>query len=126
MNKLFYKCEICGNIIGKIKDSGVAVVCCGQKMTQMEVHTEDGPYEKHKPVVKIEKNLVTVKIGSVEHPMTSEHFIEWIYIKTKNGGQRKALSPGMKPTVTFALFDDTPLEVFSYCNLHGLWYLSLQ
>ncbi|MPN63355.1 Desulfoferrodoxin [bioreactor metagenome] len=67
-------------------------------------------------------NTVTVSIGSVEHPMLKEHYITWVYIQTSKGGQRRVLSPGKKPTATFALTDGDKLQVaFAYCNLHGLW-----
>lgn len=121
-NDRFFYCEICGNIIGKIKDSGVPVVCCGQNMTAFEVHTEDGPYEKHKPVITIKGNDVNVKVGSVIHPMTEDHHIEWIYLLTKNGGQRKELSKTGLPEANFSVVNDEVIGAFEYCNLHGLWY----
>ncbi len=117
----FYICEHCGNIIGKIRDKGVPVMCCGQKMTLLEPGTVEASHEKHIPVVTVENNVVKVAIGSVEHPMVEEHFIEWVYLLTDKGGQRKCLVPGEAPTVTFALADEKPVSVYAYCNLHGLW-----
>ena len=121
----FFICEHCGNIIGVIKDSGVPVVCCGQKMKMIEPGTVDASLEKHVPVCKVEDGKVKVQIGSVEHPMTEEHWIEWVYLQTNKGGQRKNLQPGEKPEVVFALADETPISVFAYCNLHGLWKTDL-
>ncbi len=122
-NNRFYYCEICGNIIGKIHDSGVPLVCCGQPMDAFELHTEDGPYEKHKPVIVVEGNRVVVNIGSVAHPMTEDHHIVWIYLETTQGGHRKALTLDGDATVTFCLTEgEVARAVFSYCNLHGLWY----
>ena len=117
----FYICEHCGNIIGKIFDSGVPVVCCGQKMTRLEAGTVEASREKHIPVVKKEKNAVRVVVGSVLHPMTEEHSITWVYLETDMGGQRKCLQPGASPEVVFAIADETPRAVYAYCNLHGLW-----
>ena len=117
----FYICEHCGNIIGMVKDSGVPVVCCGQKMKKLEPGTVEASTEKHIPVVKVEGNLVKVEVGSVAHPMTPEHSIEWVYLQTDKGGQRKCLKPGSKPEVTFAITDDKPIAVYAYCNIHGLW-----
>ena len=117
----FYICEHCGNIIGKIKDSGVPVVCCGEKMKQLVPGEVEASVEKHLPVVSVENNAVNVVVGSVEHPMTEEHSITWIYLQTDKGGQRKSLNPGDEPTVTFAIYDEKPIAVFAYCNLHGLW-----
>ena len=117
----FYICERCGNIIGMINESGVPVMCCGQKMTKLEAGTVEASLEKHVPSVKVEGNIVSVEVGSVLHPMTVEHSIKWVYLQTDKGGQRKALDPGDEPCVKFALADEKPIAVFAYCNLHGLW-----
>ncbi|MDD4699335.1 MAG: desulfoferrodoxin family protein [Oscillospiraceae bacterium] len=118
----FYICKHCGNIIGLINNAGVPLVCCGEAMAELVPNTTDAALEKHVPVIKIDGNIVTVDIGSAPHPMTEEHFIEWVYIQTKQGGQRKNFAPGDKPTVEFALTDDDEVEIaFAFCNLHGLW-----
>ena len=122
MEQKYYICEHCGNIITKIKDTGVPVVCCGQKMTELIPGTPDGALEKHVPVYEVKDNKVYVTVGSVEHPMLQQHYIEWISIQTNKGMQRKVLSPGQVPKVTFALCEDEKLEaVYEYCNLLGLW-----
>lgn len=117
----FYICEHCGNIIGVIHDAGVPMMCCGQKMTKLEAGTVEASREKHIPVVSYEGGLVKVNIGSVDHPMVPEHSIEWVYLQTDRGGQRKNLAPGEAPAVVFAVADEKPLAVYAYCNLHGLW-----
>lgn len=125
-NKKFYKCNICGNVIEKIIDSGVPVVCCGQKMDALKLETEDTHYEKHKPVVTVDGNKVKVVVGSTEHPMVPEHFIDWIYLETIKGSQKKVLSHSDKPVVEFILSEkDQPLAVYSNCNIHGLWYVEV-
>ena len=121
----FYICEHCGNIIGMVHDSGVPVVCCGQKMTRLEPGTVEASHEKHIPVVSVEGGAVKVAVGSAPHPMTDEHYIQWVYLQTDRGGQRKCLSPGDAPEVSFALADEKPLAVYAYCNLHGLWVAEL-
>ena len=122
MNKTrFFICEHCGNIIGLIKNAGVPIKCCGQNMTELTPGTVEASVEKHLPVVTVENNIVTAKIGEVTHPMTEEHYIEWIYLETDKGGQRKALTPDDAPEATFALCDEKPVAVYAYCNLHGLW-----
>ena len=118
----FYKCEICGKIVAMVKETPVDTMCCGQPMRELVPGTTDGATEKHVPVYTLEGNTVKVKVGSVEHPMTDAHHIEWIAIETENGNQRKELKPGDKPEATFALVPrDKIKNVYEYCNLHGLW-----
>lgn len=122
MEVKFYICEHCGNIVAKVKDSGVPVVCCGEPMKEITANTVDAAQEKHVPVYEVKGNVVEVSVGSVAHPMTEEHLIEWVLLQTKQGNQRKALKAGDEPKVSFALVDGDEVEaVYAYCNLHGLW-----
>jgi superoxide reductase len=118
----FYICKHCGNIIGFINSAGVPLVCCGEKMAELIPNTTDATKEKHVPVVRVTGNTVTVDIGSLPHPMIKEHYIMWVYIQTKKGGQRVVLAPDDKPTAKFMLTDDDKIQkAFIYCNLHSLW-----
>lgn len=122
MEQRFFICEHCGNMMAVVKSSGVPVMCCGQKMTELIPGTSDGAVEKHVPVYEVNGNIVTVTVGEVEHPMLDAHYIEWISIQTKQGNQRKALKPGDAPKACFALCEGDEVEaVYAYCNLHGLW-----
>ncbi len=117
----FFVCKHCGNLIGLIFNKGVPLVCCGENMQELVPNTVDASQEKHVPVIKISGDTVTIDIGSVAHPMTDEHHIEWVYIETEKGGQRKTIYPGELPSVKFSLADDKLVAAFAYCNLHGLW-----
>ena len=122
MKQKFLKCEHCGNMVGVVKESGVPLMCCGEKMEEIKPGIVEASKEKHIPVYNIEVNKVIVKIGEIEHPMQEEHYIEWVSIQTKFGNQRKALTPNSKPEVCFTICDGDEVEnVFAYCNLHGLW-----
>ncbi len=122
MENKFYICRRCGNLVGAIHESGVPMMCCGQKMEELVPNTTDASGEKHVPVVTVNGNVVEVNVGSVDHPMTEEHLIQWIYVHTEQGGQRKALKAGQAPHAVFHLADgDKALSVYAYCNLHGLW-----
>ena len=122
MEQKFFRCEKCGNIIAMVKESGVRVVCCGQKMTEIIPGTVDASHEKHIPVYTVEGGKVIVNVGSVDHPMSEEHYIEWVSLQTKFGNQRKLLKPGSAPTVCFSICEGDEVEaVYAYCNLHGLW-----
>ena len=91
-------------------------------MHKLEANTTDAAQEKHVPVIQVEGNLVTVKVGSAVHPMTEEHLISWISLQTKQGNQRKALSAGQEPKAEFMICDgDEVVAAYAYCNLHGLW-----
>ena len=90
-------------------------------MEELVPNTVEASNEKHLPAVTVEDGAINVNIGSVNHPMADEHYIEWVYVETENGGQRKYLKPGEEPSVTFSLGDDKAVAVYAYCNLHGLW-----
>lgn len=118
----FYICKHCGNIVNLVKSAGVPVVCCGEPMHELIPGTVDAAVEKHVPEYEVKDNKVFVKIGSVEHPMVPEHYIQWIWLQTKKGNQLVHLSPEQKPEAVFALTDGDEVEaVYEYCNLHGLW-----
>ncbi len=122
MRQRFFICPHCGNIVAMVKDSGVPVVCCGERMTELTPGTADASAEKHVPVYVVEGDTVRVTVGSVPHPMQPEHYIEWVSLQTKAGNQRKALAPGQEPKVCFRLCDGDEVEaVYAYCNLHRLW-----
>ena len=122
MAQKFYICAHCGNIIAYVKNSGVPVMCCGEKMQEIVPGTTDASLEKHVPVYTVEGNKVLVKVGAVTHPMQEEHYIQWISLQTKQGNQRKVLKPTDAPEACFCLCDGDEVEaVYEYCNLHGLW-----
>ena len=54
--------------------------------------------------------------------MVAAHYITFIAINTKNGGQIERLAPEQKPEAEFTLADgDEFVSAIEYCNLHGLW-----
>ena len=125
-NQKFFLCKHCGNLTGLINNKGVPMVCCGELMTELVPNTAEASVEKHLPEVTADRGGVTVKVGSAPHPMEEAHHIAFVYVETARGGQRKALKPGEAPALTFALADDTPVAVYAYCNLHGLWKTEIQ
>ena len=122
MAQKFFKCEICGNIIAMVEESGVPIECCGQEMTELTPNTSDGAQEKHVPVIAADGDLVRISVGEISHPMLPAHYIEWISIETQQGNQRKLLAAGQEPSLEFALVPGDQLKAaYAYCNLHGLW-----
>lgn len=120
----FYKCRHCGNVIEKVVDSKVPVICCGEKMEELIPNTVDASQEKHVPVVtKLDDCSIKVEVGSVPHPMLPEHHIAFIYVETENGGIRVDLKE--KPEAVICTCSSKPIAVYEYCNLHGLWKTTL-
>lgn len=126
-----YRCNVCGNLIEIIDHSGVNPVCCGEDMEELIPGTSDGAKEKHIPVCMELPDALSssdhvktlhVQVGESEHPMTEAHYIPWIAVVTNQGVYRKHLMPSNKPEALFILpKDEEVLEIYSYCNLHGLW-----
>ena len=122
MDVKFYKCMHCGNIAVKVFDAGVPLVCCGEKMVELVAGSQDAALEKHVPAVDVEGNKVVVNVGSVDHPMLEEHWIQFICLVTDKGYQIHPLASGDAPHAEFVIAEgETPLKVYEHCNLHGLW-----
>ena len=120
----FYKCRHCGNVIMKVVDSRVPVVCCGEKMEELVPGIMEASVEKHLPVITwLDFNVMKVEVGSIAHPMLPEHHIAFIYVETEHGGIRVDLKD--KPEAVIALGEEKAVAVYEYCNLHGLWKTEL-
>ena len=118
----FDGCSHCGNLVEMVHSSGVPMICCGQPMKELVPNTVDAAGEKHKPVVTVEGSTVTVVVGSVAHPMTDAHLIQWVVVETEQGVQRKELAANAEPKAVFTLAEgDKVVAAYAYCNLHGLW-----
>ena len=120
-NHKFYICKHCGKMVGLIVDTGTPLICCSEKMKEIIPNTVEASLEKHLPVVTVSGDKINVQVGSVFHPMEDSHNIAFVYVESKNGGQRKCLKSGESPNLTFSFADDKPVAVYAYCNLHGLW-----
>jgi len=117
-----YICSVCGNIVELLEDGGGQLVCCGQPMEEMVAKTADAGLEKHVPVVELIGDLVNVTVGSIIHPMESEHYITKIFLVSNGKVKRVNLNPGKEPKATFKLEQEaTSFEVYELCNIHGLW-----
>jgi superoxide reductase len=118
-----YKCEICGNVVSVIEEGKGDLICCGQPMKLLEEKTkEQEGNEKHVPIIEVNENKVTVKVGSVPHPMEKEHYIELIQlIEDGNIVIGKRLKPGDEPKAGFCLENTENLKARILCNIHGLW-----
>jgi superoxide reductase len=115
-----YKCMICGNIVEVMHGGDGELVCCGEPMKKMAENTTDAAREKHVPVIEKIDGGYTVKVGSVAHPMTEEHYIEWIELLADGKAYRQFLRPNDAPEATVMVTADA-VSAREYCNLHGLW-----
>ena len=117
-----YKCEVCGNMVEVINEGIGELICCNKPMQLLKEHTEDKGLEKHVPVIKEEKGKVIVEIGDIEHPMTQEHYIQWIELTVDGKSCKKFLKPNDKPRAEFNVTDRYKIiSAREYCNIHGLW-----
>jgi len=115
-----YKCESCGNIVEVFHAGAGELVCCGGAMTLQKENTVDASKEKHVPAIERGEGTITVKVGSVPHPMESAHFIEWIELIADGKVYRAMLQPGQPAEATFAVCAEN-VQVREYCSLHGQW-----
>ncbi|MCQ2228803.1 MAG: desulfoferrodoxin [Bacteroidales bacterium] len=119
----FYFCPVCGNVVMKMVDSGVAPSCCGRTMEELAPHTQEeaNGQESHLPVViRVDVYNVKVAVGTKMHPSLPNHHIEFLYLQTAHGGRIHFLEPTEEPCATFCCLG-TPIAAYAYCNIHGLW-----
>jgi superoxide reductase len=117
-----YKCSKCGNIVQVLHGEKPPVTCCGKPMDRLVENTVDAAVEKHVPVIENIEGGYLVKVGSVDHPMTNDHYIEWIELSSDDDTfvQRQMLTPSDSPQASFKT-DSKKVVARAYCNLHGLW-----
>ncbi len=117
-----YVCSLCGNMVEMVRVGGGELVCCGKPMDLLEEKTADSATEKHVPVIEKLEDGFRVYVGSTLHPMTEEHYIEWIELTIGGVSSRKYLKPGDVPEAYFcANTDITDVSAREHCNVHGLW-----
>ncbi len=129
MDVKFLMCKKCGSTLTFLTGDGDNIHCCGEKMVELHATDTEGSGEKHKPKVSRHEGAVRVDVGEVSHPMEDKHFIEWIYLHTRRGGQFARLKASEEPRATFGVSGevpgDEPIAVYAYCNQHGLWKTDL-
>ena len=117
----FYRCNKCGNLVMVVNKGTCVPTCCGEPMEELKPGSVDAATEKHVPVIDRDGGKVSVKVGSVAHPMLPEHYIQWIALATDGTTVVKYLKPGDAPEATFDAEGAEHGTVYEYCNLHGLW-----
>ena len=113
------KCDNCGSIIQVlVEDDGDA---CDTHMFEFPAQTEGEKSPKHKPVVEINGDNVTVKVGEVAHPMDDDHYIQFLIVEAGVEQYAKYFKPGDVAEATFTVNSTDDVKAFVFCNLHGLW-----
>ena len=115
-----YKCNVCGNIVEILHEGVEELVCCKKPMELQKEKTEDKGMEKHVPVIEKTANGFKVKVGSIQHPMEEEHYIEWIELIADTDVYKEFLNPGDAPEAEFCISAEK-VKSRIYCNVHGLW-----
>ncbi len=116
-----HKCETCGNIVEILHTGAGDLYCCDRVMELKKENFEEAAIEKHIPVIKDNEKGKKITVGEVEHPMSDEHYIEWIEVLFKDGKVlRKDLKPGDDPSI-YCRQDHDENIIRAYCNVHGLW-----
>lgn len=118
-----YKCDVCGNLVEVVLHGEGELVCCGEPMKLQVANTTDAASEKHVPVFSKKDDELEIRIGSMPHPMTDEHYITFIEAISKDERyvKRKYLYPGEEAEFTLKCYDVGKLTAREFCNLHGLW-----
>ena len=115
-----YKCMKCGILVGVLDGGAGTLVSCDEPMKLRQENVEDAAQEKHVPVIEKTEHGIKVTVGSVPHPMTAEHWIEWVEVIADGKAYRQFLNPGEEPVATFCIKAEQ-VTAREYCNLHGLW-----
>ena len=120
-----YRCSKCGlQMEITVCSDVVPPVCCGIPMQLQMENSQDAAVEKHVPVVEAREDGILVKVGSIEHPMTEEHYIEWIEVINGAYVNRYYLKPGELPQAAFYVPLSPKLIIRESCNIHGVWQKS--
>ena len=119
-----YRCKVCGNLVQVILEGVGELVCCGEPMELLTPNkTENVNTEYHIPVYKYcDKDGIIVQVGKEPHPMTSEHYIQFIETVCEDEKHIRLhyLNPEDEPRMRIGSKTEKE-HALAYCNLHGLW-----
>lgn len=116
-----YKCEICGNLVQILQEGDGNLVCCGQEMKLMNVQYDSGEIgEKHTPKTELKDNHRIVNV--IDHPMTEEHYIQFIetFNQDKTEVHIKFFNPNDTPEMNISFMPENTNSI-EFCNIHKLW-----
>lgn len=153
---VFYRCPVCGSVEVKVQPMASKAqkpdetgCCCGQPLVKLiATPANDAPEHEMKFCIfgGFANNTIRVEVKNGGHPMNETHHIEWIYLRTYQGGQMKYLPPGTESATLFAMANEDAYAfcdreichmgwehclfqckrghiAYAYCNQHGLYKL---
>ncbi len=116
------KCEKCESIIQVFVEGDTNA--CDSHMIEIPVKTEGEKASKHKPVIEIDGDNVTIKIGELQHPMDENHYIQFILLEVADEQYTKYFKPEDIPEISFTIAENKiskGIVAKAFCNIHGLW-----
>ena len=116
-----YKCNICGNLVQVLCEGDGNLVWCGKEMELKGVQYDKSELgEKHTPKIEYKDNKKYVNV--IGHPMTDEHYIQFIetFSSDKKEVYLKFFDPNEIPETDISFMPDNSGSV-EYCNIHNLW-----
>lgn len=120
----FYYCHKCKNLVLMLNNGGGELVCCNEPMELLSAKTQGESDYEHVPSLERTEAGIRARVGFIDHPSTVEHQIEWLVAVQGKRYQIQFLSAGEDPAAEFNFAAD-PVDVYAYCNQHGLWKGSL-
>ena len=120
-----YRCPICDTVVEMLDKVGLELACCGPAMVPLEPKTGHPGATTHLPIIRQTARSLTVVVSAKRHPMTENHYIEWIEVFSGGKCMRAFMEPFQEPEATFELqWGQREIEARAYCNVHGLWEAS--
>ena len=124
MNNKFqiFKCGNCGSLIEIVEEckcNDCGIKCCGEMMTEEKINGDPNIDIKHLPIYERVEDEIVVNVGKEKHPMTKDHYIEWIAVVSENRINKVKLYPEQDIEIRFKYIPGS--NIYAYCNKHGLW-----
>ena len=155
---VFCRCPVCGMVQVRNRPVGALAVgaeemgqCCGRRLERLvpqEAGTGGADHEMQFCVFGgSSHNVIRIEVDGGRHPMTEDHRIEWIYLRTFQGGQMKYLPLRSGAATLFSMANEDAFvfcdrevcrmgwehclfqckrghAAYAYCSQHGLYQLT--
>lgn len=118
------KCNKCNTLVEVLVNStceDTCLMCCGEEMQELIPNQFDASIEKHKPTYQVNDDEIEITIN---HAMESDHYIMWIKVLTEEETHTYYFQPGEDPRIIVPYVKG--MEIYSYCNMHGLWQTTVE